>query len=61
MLSILGIEIIVDDVFKPNMINNELMGIMIQYPDTEGSILDLETVIKSAKNSQVYFYVYLKF
>jgi hypothetical protein len=31
------------------------MGIMIQYPDTEGSIVDLEKAIQNAKSCGVSF------
>lgn len=47
---ILDIQIEIGDLKKMKYDANDVMGIMFQYPDTEGSVVDYENIIKGAKN-----------
>ncbi|MFY0627825.1 MAG: aminomethyl-transferring glycine dehydrogenase [Reichenbachiella sp.] len=48
----LGIELIIDDVdnFKPN---EDLFGILLQYPSSKGNISDISEIISKAKESEI--------
>ena len=44
-----GIDIEVRNVFETDFSKKDISGVLFQYPDTEGSILDFEGVVKEAQ------------
>lgn len=44
----LGLTVEVVDVFQANFSGRDVAGILFQYPDTEGNILDLDAVADDA-------------
>ena len=48
-----GIDIEVQNVFETDFSNKDISGILFQYPDTEGSIMDFTKVIESAQKHGV--------
>lgn len=47
----LGIEVRVENLSQMNFGSKDISGFLFQYPDTDGSLLDLESVIKTAKDN----------
>ena len=44
-----GIDIEVGNVFDVDFSGKDISGVLFQYPDTEGSIMDFEGVVKEAQ------------
>lgn len=51
----LGLELEVGDVYKLNTSAKNVAGILVQYPDTTGSITDFSEVVKEAHSNGVSF------
>jgi glycine dehydrogenase len=51
----LGIKVEIMKLDEMHFEKKDISGFLFQYPDTEGSITNLEHVIKKAKESGVYF------
>ncbi|GJQ80400.1 hypothetical protein Trydic_g12260 [Trypoxylus dichotomus] len=50
-LSSLGLEVEVVDVFPSDFSRRDIAGILFQYPDTEGNVVDFSTVSENAHNN----------
>ena len=55
----LGIELVVDDIKKiqpkeHDLFGDNLFGALLQYPDTNGEVIDLEATIKTAKDNDIF-------
>ena len=44
-----GIEISVENVFETDFSGKDISGVLFQYPDTEGSIMDFSNLTQEAK------------
>lgn len=44
----LGLEIEVGNVFNFDFSNHEIAGVLFQYPDTEGNVMDFSKVVEDA-------------
>lgn len=53
--SSLGLSLEVGDVFKVDTKKKDIAGILLQYPDTTGSIYDFSEVVKNAHDNGVNF------
>ena len=49
----MNIEVIVQKVDEMNFDNKDVAGFIFQYPDTDGSIVNIEDVIQNAKKNKV--------
>ena len=49
----LGLNMVVGDVFKIDTSKKNYAGILLQYPDTRGSILDFSEIVKKAHSDGV--------
>ena len=54
----LNCEVIVGD-FKDYTFTNDVCGALVQYPNTEGSVVDYSEFIQSADQAKVLTYVYM--
>ena len=52
-----GIEIEVGDVFQTDFSGKDISGVLFQYPDTEGSIMDFSKVVEEAHKYGVSFFI----
>ena len=43
-----GIKIEIENVFETDFSKGDISGVLFQYPDTEGSVLDFEKVVEKA-------------
>lgn len=50
-LSSLGLEVEVGDIFQADFSNRDIAGVLFQYPDTEGNVLDFSDITESAHNN----------
>ena len=44
-----GIEISVENVFETDFSGKDISGVLFQYPDTEGNIMDFSNLAQEAK------------
>ncbi len=49
----LGIEVVVQRLDEMDFSKGDVSGFLFQYPDTDGSIVNVEDVIKKAKSANV--------
>ena len=49
----MGIEVVVQNTDLMDFGHRDIAGFLFQYPDTEGSIVNIECVIEAAKRSNV--------
>lgn len=49
----LNIEVVVQSLDQMNFDKKDITGFIFQYPDTEGSIVNVEEVIQNAKKNKV--------
>ncbi|MFA0961903.1 aminomethyl-transferring glycine dehydrogenase [Roseivirga sp. BDSF3-8] len=49
-----GIELVVDDLDALDLTDEEIFGILLQYPDANGEIADHEALIKTAKAQNIF-------
>jgi glycine dehydrogenase len=50
------IEVVVGPTSEINFSNHEYSGILLQYPDTYGNVVDFESIAADAKKNGVSFY-----
>ena len=48
-----GIKIEIENVFETDFSKGDISGVLFQYPDTEGSVLDFEKVVEKAQKHGV--------
>lgn len=49
----LGMDVVVGDVRQADFSNRDFSGVLIQYPDTEGTIEDYSELVKTAHDHGV--------
>lgn len=49
----LGLEVLIGDVFDIDFSNRDACAVLIQYPDTEGTVKDFSQVIENAHTNGV--------
>lgn len=55
----LNLDVIIGPIANANLASREIAGILLQYPDTFGDVVDFSDVAKTAtKNGVRYFYVF---
>ena len=52
----LGIEIVMGD-FQEFQFSDDVCGVLIQYPNTEGNIIDYKNFIQTANDAKVHVHV----
>ncbi|KAL7012453.1 hypothetical protein ACKWTF_014862 [Chironomus riparius] len=50
-LSALDIEVVIGDIADVNLASREYSGILLQYPDTHGNVVDFESIADEAKKN----------
>lgn len=53
----IGIELVIDDLSKLDLTDPELYGILVQYPNNDGEVVDYENLFASAKENNVFISV----
>lgn len=48
-----GVHVEVTNVFEVDFSKKDICGVLFQYPDTEGSVMDFTKVVESAKSNGV--------
>lgn len=51
----MGLEVIVGDVHTADFSNRDISGVLFQYPDTDGNILDFSQLVQNAHSNGVSF------
>ena len=54
-LSALDIEVVIGDIADVDLASREYSGILLQYPDTNGNVVDFESIAAEAKKNGVSF------
>ena len=54
----MGIEVIVEDIKKiqfkeQDLFGDSFFGVLLQYPDTDGEVIDLSSIIKTAHDNDL--------
>jgi len=49
-----GINLVIDDLSNLDLTDQDLYGVLIQYPNNDGSVEDYESLIASAKDNNVF-------
>jgi glycine dehydrogenase len=52
----LGIQVVVQKLDEMDFSKGDISGFLFQYPDTDGSIINLEDVIQKAKSAKVILF-----
>jgi len=49
-----GINLVIDDLSNLDLTDSDLYGVLIQYPNNDGSVEDYQSLIESAKDNNVF-------
>lgn len=53
----LDLQVVVGPIADANLASREIAGILLQYPDTYGDVVDFTEVAKTAKKNGVWFII----